>query len=302
MLGVHLDEDRLEDLGKEVTISLKSVALQSYTRSAGAENAGYEFVHKTLGEYLIACGLVRAVIRASEHLRERVNDGRCRSAALELSRTAHSGALTSEIHRFFQDEIRLRFSDYRTSRATIQDRVVPLLNWIVRNGLPVHRALRDSDSTSFVALEHAERRAFDVVWAFSQAVANQAFPPAMFEGDRAKGGWTTAPIALSWPTSTSFTSVFSKLADRGHVTETRRLNSFDFLDLRDQALTELTFGSVIFEGSRPRNWMKFSCRAGAAPEAEFFQAHLDGADLTRADLRGVVAHAIDLNHALLEGV
>ena len=105
MLRAHVGEELLEDIGRDTALSLRSVALQTYTRSSDIESGGFEFVHKTLGEYLIARALVRTGRCATSKLRGRVSESRCRAAAQELARIAQGGPLTIEIFRFFDDEI-----------------------------------------------------------------------------------------------------------------------------------------------------------------------------------------------------
>lgn len=110
--------------------SLKNVALQFYTRKETiGSDAGFEFIHKSFGEYLTACALVRvaAVLAVSEDPNEEL-------AAKWLKRTGVA-QISREIIEFLRDEVRLLELE---TVAGIGDSLTDLLNWVVRNGLPAH--------------------------------------------------------------------------------------------------------------------------------------------------------------------
>lgn len=174
VLKIFLNPDKYDDLSENVGSSLKSVALQSYTKSVGADNAGFEFVHKTLGEYLIARGLVRWLRHALSSLKERTSDSRCAEAAAIFAKLAWHGPFTSEIFAFFRDELRLQYAQPLETRHLLSAQFVPLIGWAVRNGMPTHLAL--PKETTFTRLELSEHRSLDVLWTAMQCLAHQAFP------------------------------------------------------------------------------------------------------------------------------
>jgi uncharacterized protein YjbI with pentapeptide repeats len=297
MVKFHLGDDQIDEIGLENAFSLRSVALQTYAKASDDDASGFEFVHKTLGEYLIANALVRVVMRAHEKVCERPSESRCRTAAEEVTRIAHAGALTIEIYRFFNDEISLRIATSKNARHLIESSLLPVLNWTVRNGLPVHQVVPQAGDLRFDALDRAERRALDVVWSFAQSVAARAYPFTTFRKSGHTKSWDAGPIKINWPSSTAFTSLFSRLSDRGHVTDTKRLTSFDFLDLSGQGVTELSYGSVYFVDSTPRIWHSISLRGAKAPAAPFYQTILREAKLTGIDLSGALLQKADLQRA-----
>jgi uncharacterized protein YjbI with pentapeptide repeats len=275
MLKLHLTEEQRSDLGATAAaVSLKSVALQSYTRSVGANGGGYEFVHKTLGEYLIARGLVSAATRALAPLSTRVLEGRCRDAAFNIGKIARVGNLTDEIHRFFVDEVRLRVGCAEAALRQIQT-LTPALNWVLRSGIPIHRLVPITEETTFSSLDHAERRALDVTWSFGQALASLAFP---FSIDGRPQGWEPGPLRIDWSSNSAFASLFSRLADRVYLSAINRMPTFDFLDLRDQNLSQLTFSDSVTSSTG------------------YYDEEM-GVSLRGANLQGVEAYSSNFRHA-----
>lgn len=306
-IEVYLDDDIRDDISKDPNFSLKSVALQSYTRSSSEERAGYEFVHKSLGEYLIARALVSASKKALDQLSDRVTDSRCARAAEYFSKIGQLGPLTNEIHRFFIDEVRTRFTAPKI-RGVLLDKSFPgLMNWILRNGFPVHLGV--NSSRTYYSLQIADTRCLDVMWSFGQAL----FDPEPIGKKHQPGR-----LALTWPTSLHLSSMFSRLADRVHVAETKRLASFNNISLEGQGLTELAYGSVIFvaDTGRPQEWQRLHAQNTHVVGAEFFAANLwsaefsgstivssnfVGAKLVRIDFRETKLKSVDFDGADLAG-
>ena len=172
-----------------------------------------------------------------------------------------------------------------------------MLSWALRHGLPVHQAVPTGTEATFASLDRAERRALDVLWSFAQSTARQAYSDLATPGAGTPGGWKPGPMKLSWPSPTSFTSLFSRLADRGHVAETKRLAHFDYLDLAGQGVTELSYGSVLFREKDPMVWNRLSLRGAAACGAPFYRAILREASLGASDLSGCILRGADLERA-----
>lgn len=307
MLKLYLDRDKYEDLADNLTASVKSVALQSYTRSVGGDNAGFEFVHKTIGEYLIARALACWLIRSTEFLGNRVSDGRCDDAATFLGKVYWRGSLSNEICRFFVDELRLRYSDEQVSRNLVESRFVPLASWVIKHGFPVHSTTTNSTDGSFLSLELAEHRTLDVFWTGFQAISRQAFPMEKIDDHRQKGDWHSGPLKLTWPSPYSFISLFSKLSSPNLIAENKRLAPFDYLDLQQQAATDFTFGAVSYaynevqQSVRPSAWLPISLMATNLSGVGFYGSNLSQANFRYANLTGSVLNRANLYFADLRG-
>lgn len=301
LLPIYLGVDKYEDLSGDLSGTLKSVALQSYTRSVGTDNAGYEFVHKSLGEYLIARGLTTWVFKSIDPLAERQTDARCANAAQLLSKITWSGPLTAEIFRFFEDEIRLRLNSVGAARNIIS-KFLPLTNWIVSNGIPVHREV--PGNYSLLRLEVAEKRALDVFWAAVQSVARQAYPLQQFGLSESLGGWNTGPLKINWQGPYGFLNFYGKLSSQLLIAETKRISRFDYLSLNNQSLSECSFGIILYAANKdgtvsPREWLPISLVGTDLSGVDVFGTSFWSADLRYADLSNAALTRVNLVSANL---
>lgn len=306
MLKVYLNGDKREDLSESIASSLKSVALQGYTRSVEGENAGFEFVHKTIGEYLIGRGLLASLVDALDSLKTRVSDSRCLEAARKISRIYSTGGLRSEIARFFEDEIRLRF-DKEKARSFLDNQLLPFTNWALKHGLPINvDAATETEPLTFSKAELLESRALDAIWCALQTLARIAYPWHEFSPDGSIPGWRPGALKINWPSPHGFVSLFNKIGSRVIVSENRRMARFDFLDLRNQAVTDFTYGSVIYSSDddsdkiSPETWCAISLKAANLNGAQFYHSNLSSADLTRASLRKARLNHARLSSSVLE--
>lgn len=309
MLRLYLDQDKYDDLADGLSSSLKSVALQSYTRSIAADNAGFEFVHKTIGEYLIARGLASWLTKSVEPLRTRISEGRCKDSANLMSKIFWRGSLTVEIARFFEDEIKIRFPEEKIARSFIEERLVPVGSWVLKNGMPVHNAPgSQNDQSTYAMIEQAEHRSLDVFWTALQSVAKSSYKLNKLGESSAEMGWIQGPIKLDWPSPYSFQSLFSKLSSLSLISESQRLPSFDYLDLKNQAVTDNAFGGVIFsydeqlQAVSPRTWLRISLFAADLSGLQFYGANLREANLRFSNLEGATLFGANLKGAQLSNV
>lgn len=292
----YLSDDQLDDMNDLFTSSLKSVALQSYTRSVEGADGGYEFVHKTLGEYLIGRALVGATARSTDILRERVSDNKSKTAAALFAKVGALGPITPEIDRFFADELRLRFSNNDARLKLLDEQLVPIMNWVLRRGMPVHETIGDPRQIDFAGLVRAARRSTDALWCAVQHLG----------GDRLSADKSVSDqfLPIKWPSFSAFSTLLCDLTDRGFVNETKRIPSFDYVNLEGQALTEQTFGSVIYEvvdsGATPRTWLRMSAANANLANAQFYMADLRSALLDGSIMRDSQLSGANLEMASME--
>ncbi|MCZ4290547.1 pentapeptide repeat-containing protein [Hoeflea alexandrii] len=305
MLKVYLNEDKYEDISDSVASSLKSVALQGYTRSVGGDAAGYEFVHKTIGEYLIARGLATTLTTALDEVRERSSPGRCAKAAAKLAAIMRYGVLKPEIARFFVDELRMRLRSAKIARRELEWHFLPVMNWLLQNGFSFSPEPGGQTEMVYARADQSDQRIWDVVWSAFQAIAHISYPWRTM-GINHDEAWEVGPVRLDWPNPQSFISLFARLSSRSHVAETGRIPTFDYLDIRGQAVTDYTFGSVIFnessnEGSfRPLIWLPISMRACRLDGLFFYGANLREAHLNLSSLVETVFSGARLDRAILQ--
>lgn len=286
VLEDYLDADKRDDLKSLSGSSLKSVALQSYTRDTGGGDDGYEFVHKTLGEYLIARALAQTGLVAVESLRTRASESRARSAAEKISKIYSIGTLTPEIDRFLADEIRLRFATMKEPKRILTSQLLPIVEWVLSSGAPVH-SIRLPERAGFNWLWRLHVRTLDVLWSFLQHLSRAVF--TSLSGDLVDSGPDTRILKIKWPSATSFSSMLAAFSDTTVMRDTKRLCSFDFIDLQGQAVTEQDFGGVLYDftvnHTSPQNWIPISMQGVRYFDAPFFAAHLRSADFRGSQLK-----------------
>ena len=121
--------------------NLRSVALQIHTQQR-IEGAGFEFVHKSFGEYLAA----RALIGAADRLRKRRENDEIDDTDAELAlrwcELIGDGVLSQAIVRFLKDEARLRPPAGATIAALTE-----VFDHTLRHGFPVQDSKEQSNPT-----------------------------------------------------------------------------------------------------------------------------------------------------------
>ena len=175
---------------------LANVALLFYTRHDEIRGAGYEFLHKSFGEYLTAQGILDAFIRWG--MRAADNDDEF-TADLFLDKwitLVGPTNITREILKFLNDEVRsvagsTPEKQLRTAREWVSA-CAALLNSTIKNGFPAHR-----HATTWRAAETIQRNAEETLFAVLSSCAKVAYPMPLLGDDQSRGGWTPGPVIIS---------------------------------------------------------------------------------------------------------
>ncbi len=276
-------ERKFETLGNT---DLRSVALQFYTRR-DLDEPGYEFIHKSFAEYLIARALLAAARRAHDDLQRDANE----DVAVKWARIAGLAEVTTEILDFLRDEVRLLPLD---EAVTLKEPLQDLMSWTLRHGMPAHKA---SKGGSFRDVEIRQRHAEGALLAVLNALARR-----IAQDDAAK-----AAIALDWPHALALKQLLERQrigrlhfplatafdhlgwhtasADGDHVVAVRRhqlnISDLSFVSIRNANLdgAELVCANLV--------------------DADLRDADLGGAKLYNADLRDVDLEGANLRNAFL---
>lgn len=303
-LKMYLSEEMFYKLNKNVKVSLKSVALHSYTRNSELDESGYEFVHKSLGEYLIGRGLVEINLRSLNDIGQLFIEERfIRSASLVAS-IASLGTLTSEIARFFNDEMSLRFACEEIDLNNCVNVSVFLTNWLLRNRFPITEKHFIEKEVKFIEKSYADLRSMDVYWFFTQALYSIRYTDASYMDVNSSKYWESGPIKIEWPTASTCCDLISYLSNRHHVNEAGRFSSFDRLNFAGQILTDIYFGAVTFDIRQnnvpfPKNWLSFSARGSFFDRAAFFASNFHSADLSMSIFRDCTFTSCIMRDAIL---
>lgn len=105
-------EDFEADNGPDVT----NLAMNFYLKSAEGSQRGFEFTHKSFGEYLVALALIEVALASYDLVNRRVD-----FAMLEWANATSTGRITPEILEFMRNEIRLRLDDSGEAYEKILD-------------------------------------------------------------------------------------------------------------------------------------------------------------------------------------
>ena len=268
----HTGSQRRE-LAAMDTASLKNVAMQFYTRNESmSEEGGFQFIHKSFGEYLAACALVRIGVALAGS-----DDGDEEVAVKWLKRTGPA-QVTHEIIGFLRGEMRQR------TKEQLEEVLEPLteqLNWAIENGMPAH-GLKNVETW-----REAETRQRNAAGALL-TVINGCVLAMTGPGDGQRGGDDPAKVLVPvrWPDI----GAARRFLDMLHV-------SAEFNHPHGQVLSGLTF---IDPGSEDRlNW-RCDLTMMRLIEADLQGADLQGAYLQRADLQGADLQGADLQGADLQ--
>ena len=269
---------------------LKSVAVQFYTRRELGE-AGYEFIHKSFGEYLIA----RALVAAAERARTALEHATERKVAEEWLEIAGVAEITTEILSFLRDQARLIMDDDKAD--ALKGALEALMSWSLREGMPAHVV---GDTSSFRLVEARQRHAEGALLAVLNACATR-----LGEDDG-----RVAPVVLEWPEPLALkrllerlrlgrlkfalATVFEGLGRRGAAADEQ-----DVIDPYDHILHDANFSFVSLRGADLGHAFLggANLRCADLGGADLRYAYLGGADLRGANLGGANLRGADLGGA-----
>ncbi|NVJ64411.1 MAG: pentapeptide repeat-containing protein, partial [Flavobacteriaceae bacterium] len=140
--------------------SLKNVTSQFYTREVGGAEKGFEFVHKSFGEYLAGCSLLRAAEELA-HLFEDDDETFC----VKWLDLFGAQPVTPEVLQFLKDEVRLQALGLI---EPVKEKLTKHMNWVLKNGFPANS---DSYGSWRIAETH-QRNATGALLAVLNALAS----------------------------------------------------------------------------------------------------------------------------------
>lgn len=216
--------------------SLKSVALNIHTRAGQADpSSGFEFIHKSFGEYLAARGLFSHALKTAQTLENNEPE----DVDFQWSQLIGFAELTPEIINFLYDEARLKLKRETAIRA--KDALTELISWALINGFPVHKY---GSELSWADLVRQQRCAICSLVAATSAIAS-VVPVGAWEGVEFDAAWT---INIKWP-STAQTSAIEKLYEMGVLTEGPIQGALRRINLADERLWDASLCRANLEGA-----------------------------------------------------
>ncbi|PKR49753.1 pentapeptide repeat-containing protein, partial [Thalassospira marina] len=284
--------------------SLKSVALNVHTRHGGnSDDDGFEFIHKSFGEFLAARGLLSHARRLADKV---VEDEDLEQLAEQWSELIKGAELTPYIIEFLYDEARHRLTP--TKAVEIKEGLTEMLNWVIEHGLPVPKAF---SILKWRTLETYQRCAESALLATASASA------CIIPIDQKKSDACPSPTidininvfpdsAIAFVSRLTFSqnmvarSVFRRINLSG--TDLNRVNLSDAnlsgADLNGADLSEANLSEADLSEA---NLIGADLIGADLSMANLSMANLDGADVSSADLRGSDLSSADLRETDLSG-
>jgi uncharacterized protein YjbI with pentapeptide repeats len=256
-----------EDGGADIT----NLAMNFYLKSPETERRGFEFTHKSFGEYLTGRALL-TIARSVLDLGSR----RLEAAAQEWLRATATGVLTHDSVQFIRDEVRLLVSrgDFAAC-LSLKNYFMELATFAIDEGLPAQGNISQKWRSAVGFQNSAELAVWTVL--NSCALAIGAREPS------------SARVHIDWKSSHALAELLDRLG--------RKWSS------RAQLHREESPADLREEGLGPTN--AFSVRDCLAyieaDNADLFEAYLDDADLRHANLRGASLSGAHLCGAKVSG-
>ena len=287
-------ERKFEDLP---SAKPESVLLQIHARRDLVGGEGYEFIHKSFGEFLAA----RAVVSAAKRFATAIEDGEPEDeVAKKWLRLFAPCDMTDEIRDFvFQIARGIESADDLRRR---KEGLTKLFNWTLKNGMPVNEDT-NLNNHSFRDLERYQANAEGALLVVLSALATALCEsqPSRTEEDRAHIEWPGQGLAA-----------FRALLARLTVPGSPFAQSLCYLDLikglGDRRVSDkFTWNDIISKINLNKcnlkgAFLRTSLLRGAdLTDADLTDADLRDADLTDADLTDADLTDADLLRADLRG-
>lgn len=283
---------------------LKTVALQVHTRK-GIGNEGFEFIHKSFGEYLSASALISAASRLSDRLRNEdlgIDPG---DAAREWADIIGSAELTPFVMTFLQREAPLALTQDRA--VQIKTDLEKVLGWVQLNGMPVQSLYGDA---SYRELETLQRCAESALVVTATAITTAAQDSDAEEDVHLSIPWPAQRDGYTKNQDVSDRYAVFRALDRLHATTRAPVaRGLALLDLRGVNLSRANlYGANLYRANLCRanlygtdlsraNLSRANLREADLRGANLFRANLNGTKLPKAHLRGAVLDRADLDGA-----
>lgn len=271
----------------------------------------FEFTHKSFGEYLTACRLIRELKLIHEELHRRdagAEAGFDEQQSLERwADLCGPTEITHDLHRFLRQEV----ATYSHEEALgWQQSCVRMINHLLRYAMPMERL---SELSTFKELDRQARNAEESLLAALNACAEH----------------TMTISKIQWPEPTSFGAWLSRLSpQRSSPVNGVALGSLSFLQVSQQVVpiqdvfganfggaqldemdaqlvtlsrAKLTGASLTGANLAGANLANANLTGANLSGAHLASAHLSGAKLQNANLEGANLEGANLERADLEG-
>jgi hypothetical protein len=167
-----------------------------YTSKDEEGGQGYEFLHKSFGEYLTACGMFGAFQRWGDQVAATTLDFDSIEFLRRWLTLCGPAPITKEILSFLRNEIKLRALEglpnqpWKSAREWVEI-AASLIDAVIKIGIPAHEGAK-----SWRSAEVYERNAEISLMAILDACAKAAYPIGLLGAPPSEGGWEAGPIHI----------------------------------------------------------------------------------------------------------
>ena len=185
---LKMKENKLDDLD--------NVALLFYTQKDVKFGRGYEFMHKSFGEYLTACALLDAFVRWSNQVIDEKAEFTVHDFIRKWLKITGDQIITREIKQFLHAQIRLelekngRTKTWRWARPFCSF-LTSVIDTIIKEGFPA-----SSGSSSWRLSESRQANAELSLWLLLAGFNSVAYPSELKNVAARDDGWTAGPIKI----------------------------------------------------------------------------------------------------------
>lgn len=258
----------VSDSGADIT----NLAMNFYLKGNDLERRGFEFTHKSFGDYLAARALL-SIAQGVVHLGTRRVDAAC----TEWMHATASGMITWEIATSLRDELRLlQQRDGYDAVRSIRDYFTNLAALSMNEGLPAHAIQASSWRIREAFHNNAELAIWTVLNAATLALGQVNAADAKFKIN------SNSPDGLA--------RLIDRHRNRARITSIKRGTNSD-----EDPISELMINESIAFSIK-------DCLAFIdAQEIDLFETFLDKADLSYADLQRANLSGAHLCGAIVKG-
>lgn len=239
---------------------IANLAMNFYLKSSDKKERGFEFTHKSFGEYLTA----KALISIAKEI-VNISPKRCDVALQDFLKATKNGKSSLEILSFLRDEFRLLDSE-RELQKKIKAEFEKLISIVNDEGFPPY-----ASASTWRDLEQEQVNAENALWMIANSIAF-----ALSD--------INSPVYLSieWRHNEVLSDVIrrlSKFTDSPVI-----FNCLSHLDASSQTLTAHRFLDVDFRSSN----LSRATFIGCSIDGDFFNANLEKSRFYQCVIDGVV--------------
>jgi hypothetical protein len=277
-------QDAWQEFSKDNGSDVTNLAMNFYLRSSEKSQRGFEFTHKSFGEYLAARAILNVADDVAAEGRRKIDH-----VMRDWFTATSGGAVTSEMLQFMRDEVRLRLSSSKSARVHDRVRKVKgvfqsIVKYVSTDGFPI-----DSSGRTWRSLETAQANAECAAWVIVNCCA-LAFS-SIEETEDAK-------VNIAWNSKDELSSILARAAVVGSVLP----RCMSQIQAKGQTLRGFEIQSADFSGANLQGIVVLfvtvhdsSFSRANLKDARFYLCNIMDTSFLGAELENVIFHMTALS-------